>query len=250
MNLRVVIVEDEKHSRETLKNLLMEFCENIDIVGFGGTVSEAVETIRKSFPDLVFMDIELQTGTGFDVLKELENLNFEVIFTTAFEHYAIKAIKFSSIDYLLKPIDIEELQNAVEKARERKDIKERTQQLQLLMKNIGNIPSDKKKICLATSGGLEFINLQDIIFCEADGSYTNFYIAPDKRLTVSKNLKEYEYLLVDHNFMRVHNSYLINLFEVKRFVKSDGGYILMNNEKQVSISQNKREEFLERMTML
>lgn len=250
MNLRVVIVEDEKHSRETLKNLLMEFCKDVEVAGFGSTVQEAVEVIGSTSPDLVFMDIELQTGTGFDVLKQLEHLNFEVIFTTAFEHYAIKAIKFSSIDYLLKPIDIEELQHAVDTARKRKDQKERTEQLQLLIKNISHVHSDKKKICLATSTGLEFINLTDILYCEADGSYTNFYLSPDKKLTVSKNLKEYEYLLADYNFMRVHNSFLINLFEVKRFVKSEGGYILMNNDRQVSISSGKREEFLERMATL
>ena len=131
--LQIAIVEDEKHSREALKNLLEEFCDEVKVVGMAGSVSEAIEMIRIKKPELVFMDIELQTGTGFDVLDALSNEHFEVIFTTAFEQYAIKAIKFSSIDYLLKPIDIEELQHAVEKARVKKDAQQYQKQLEVLL---------------------------------------------------------------------------------------------------------------------
>ncbi|MDH5604230.1 MAG: response regulator, partial [Cyclobacteriaceae bacterium] len=134
--LRIVIVEDEKHGRETLKNLLLEFCKNVEIVGMAGSVEEAVEVITREKPDVVFMDIELQTGTGFDVLDRLKGFGFEVIFTTAFEQYAIKAIKFSSIDYLLKPIDLDELQQAVEKARLRKGEDAYKRQLEILLANI------------------------------------------------------------------------------------------------------------------
>jgi len=248
--LKSIIVEDEKHSRETLKNLVEEFCEGVSIVGMAGNVQEAVEEITAKEPDLVFLDIELQTGTGFDVLKQLDPLNFEVVFTTAFEHYAIKAIKFSSIDYLLKPIDMEELQQAIDKARDKKDKEQYKAQLELLLKNLNTSTSDRKKICLSTADGIEFINTKDIIYCEANGSYTNFYIAPDTKLMVSKNLKEYEGLLSDQDFLRVHNSFLINLGKVKKFVKSEGGYILMSNDAQVSISQGCRDEFMERMATL
>lgn len=248
--LNVVIIEDEVRSQETLKSLLTEFCDDVHVLGMAGTVGEAVKLIENRKPELVFLDIELQTGTGFDVLNQVSDRNFDVIFTTAFEQYAIKAIKFSSLDYLLKPIDIDELQDALQKARERKDTQETRQQLNLLLKNVENIPNQRKKICLSTSEGLEFIDIENITYCEANGSYTNFNIKPNVKLIVSKNLKEYENLLADHNFMRVHNSFLINLHEVKKFVKSEGGYILMNDDTQIAISQSKREEFLERMATL
>lgn len=248
--LKSVIVEDEKHGRETLKNLLEEFCEGVEIIAMAENVEQAVELIGKHKPDLVFLDIELQTGTGFEVLQQLNPLSFEVIFTTAFEHYALKAIKFSSIDYLLKPIDIEELQQAIEKVNLKKDKDKYRAQLELLLHNLSGSPDEKKKICLATSDGIEFIDINSILYCEANGSYTNFYIEVLGKLMVSKNLKEYEHLLVDHNFMRVHNSFLINLPKVKKFVKSDGGYILMQNDSLVNISQSKRDEFMERMTSL
>lgn len=247
--LRVVIVEDEVHSREALKSLLEEFCEGVEIAGLAGDVETAVAMIKEKGPDLVFLDVELQTGTGFDVLDQVGNVNFDIVFTTAFEQYAVKAIKLSSIDYLLKPIDIEELQQAVEKARTKKDGEVQRRKLETLMSNLES-PSGKRKICLATSDGIEFINIQDIVYCEANGSYTNFNLTNGTKILVSKNLKEYETILTDQNFMRVHNSFLINLGEVKKFVKSDGGYILMKNNSQISISQKKRDEFFERMTSI
>ncbi|MGF1636210.1 MAG: LytR/AlgR family response regulator transcription factor [Cyclobacteriaceae bacterium] len=248
--IRVVIVEDEKHSRETLKNLLTEFCKNVEIVAMASSVDEAKVAISVSKPDLVFLDIELQTGTGFDVLNSLSDLRFEVVFTTAFEHYAIKAIKFSSLDYLLKPIDIIELQHAVEKAMEKKNETYQRQKLEVLLSNIKSQPEGEKKICLATQNTIEFIDIKDIIYCEASGSYTNFYLTKGIKLLVSKNLKEYESMLSDYHFMRVHNSFLINLHEVKSLVKSEGGYILMKNDSQISISPKKRDVFMEKMAAL
>ena len=241
-------MEDEVHSREALKNLLLEFCEGVEIVGLASDVASAVSSIKETSPDLIFLDVELQTGTGFDVLDQVGDIHFDIVFTTAFEQYAVKAIKLSSIDYLLKPIDIEELQRAVEKAKEKQDEGIQKRKLEALMSNLGS--SGKKKICLATNEGIEFINILDIMYCEANGSYTNFYLTNGTTILVSKNLKEYETVLSDQNFMRVHNSFLINLGEVKKFVKSEGGYILMKNNAQISISQKKRDEFIERMTSI
>jgi len=248
MNLKAFIVEDEKHSRETLKNLLEKFCEGVLIVGLASSVKEALDIIPRSNPDVVFLDIELQSGTGFDLLNQLHEINFEVIFTTAFDQYAIKAVKFSSLDYLLKPIDLEELQLAVEKAKKIKNKETYNNQLQTLLQNIQQ--PKLSKICLATSDGFEFINTQEILYCEAGGSYTTFRLANGKKLLVSKHLKEYENLLTDQHFMRVHNSYLINLKEVKKYVKADGGYIVMNNDDIVSISRLKKEVFIEAMQLL
>lgn len=248
MNLRAIIVEDEKHSRETLKNLLEKFCEDVKVIGLATSIEEALEVIPKLNPDVVFMDIELQSGTGFDILTNLSEIDFEVIFTTAFDQYAIKAVKFSSLDYLLKPIDLEELQQAVEKAKKAKNRVEYNLQLKTLLLNI-NQPK-LSKICLATADGFEFIDTNEILYCEAGGSYTTFVLNNGKKLLVSKHLKEYENMLADQHFMRVHNSYLINLKKVKKFVKSDGGYIVMNNDDIVSISRNKKDEFLEAMQMM
>ncbi|MCR9181690.1 MAG: LytTR family DNA-binding domain-containing protein [Flavobacteriaceae bacterium] len=247
MRITAVIVDDEKHSRETLKNLLENFCKGVEIVALAANIQEALELIPASNPDVVFLDIELQTGTGFDILTQLPEINFEVVFTTAFDQYAIKAVKFSSLDYLLKPIDLEELQEAVEKVKIAKNKGDYNKQLKTLLQNI-NQPS-LTKICLATSEGFEFINTADILYCEAGGSYTTFILNSNKKLLVSKHLKEYEGLLIENHFMRVHNSYLINLKEVKKYVKADGGYIVMNNDEIVSISRGKKESFLEAMQM-
>jgi two-component system LytT family response regulator len=245
MTLKTIIVEDEKHSRETLKNLLEKFCEDVEVIAMTSGVKEAIELLSVTTPDVVFLDIELQKGTGFDILSALPEIDFEIVFTTAFDQYAIKAVKFSSLDYLLKPIDLEELQQAIAKVRIRKDKNTYNRQLAQLLKNMQQ--TRLSKISLATLDGFEFVDISNIIYCEAGGSYTTFVLTDGKKLLVSKHLKEYENLLQDHHFMRVHNSYLINLKEVKKFVKSDGGYIIMNNNDIVSISRNKKEIFIETM---
>lgn len=245
--LQVIIVEDEFHSRETLKTFLTEYCPEVEILGTAASVEEAVGKISELRPNLVFMDIELQTGTGFDVIQQVKHLDFHLVFTTAFEHYAIKAIKFSSIDYLLKPIDLEELMEAVHKVKELVQSESRQHLLENLLNNFQTPNPENRKICLSTAEGIEFIPAHHISYCEANGSYTDFHLTDNRKLVVSKNLKEYENLLADMNFMRVHNSFLINLEEVKKFIRSEGGYIVMNNDKQVSISNSKREDFMKRM---
>jgi two-component system, LytTR family, response regulator len=245
--LRALIVEDEFHSRETLKGFLRTYCPEVQLVEEASSVDEAVSKISGLRPELVFMDIELQTGTGFDVLRRVSHLDFHLIFTTAFEHYAIKAIKFSSIDYLLKPIDMEELQAAVQKASQLRAMESRQTLLENLLNNLKTPHPENHKISLSTAEGVEFIPTREIFFCEANGSYTDFHLQDGRKLVVSKNLKEYENILQNHRFMRVHNSFLINLQEVKKYVRTDGGYIVMNNDKVVSISQSKRDEFLKNM---
>ncbi|MBY5949781.1 LytTR family DNA-binding domain-containing protein [Algoriphagus sp. NF] len=245
--ITALIVEDEFHSRETLKGFLREYCPEVQLVEEATNVDDAVNKIAVHRPELIFLDIELQTGTGFDVLQRLNHLNFQLIFTTAFEHYAIKAIKFSSLDYLLKPIDLEELQAAVQKAIERKESENRQELIENLLGNLTNPQSEHQKICLSTAEGVEFIPIKDILFCEAAGSYTKFFLSGGKELLVSKNLKEYEIILQNQHFMRTHNSFLINLQEVKKYVRSDGGYIIMNGGKQANLSPSKKDEFLKRM---
>ncbi len=245
--IKAVIIEDELHSRNFLNNLVTEFCPQISIAGMAPSVAEAVTLIQQTEPQIVFLDIEMQTGTGFDVLQQLEKRNFHVIFTTAYDHYAIKAIKFSAVDYLLKPINLEELQAAVAKAIENIEQKAGENKLELLIKNLQRPAGEDFSISLSTSDGVEFIQLPTIIRLEASGPYTTFFMKDGRKIMVSKNLKEYEMLLTDHGFFRVHNSHIINLKEVRKMIKTDGGYAVMNDDSMITISPKKKEEFMELM---
>ena len=244
---KAIIVEDEIHSREFLKNIVTEYCPELNVVALASDVEEGVAAIKEHQPDIVFLDIEMQTGTGFDLLQQFSQPTFEVIFTTAYDHYAIKAIKFSAVDYLLKPIEIEELQQAVQKVIEKK--KDHTGQLalQALLKNLKSPQQSEQSITLSTSDGLEFVPLQNIIRLEASGPYSHFFLKNNKKIIVSRHLKEYEMLLADHGFFRVHNSHIINLKEVKRMVKTDGGYAVMDDESMIAISPKKKDDFMKQM---
>jgi two-component system LytT family response regulator len=244
---KAIIIEDEVRSRELLQDLIEAHCEGLKIVALAGNVEEAVRLIRKHEPDLLFLDIELQTGTGFEVLQQLGDLSPAVIFTTAYDHYAIKAIKFSAADYLLKPIDVEELKEAVIKVLGRG---KETQQhlLNSLIHNLGHLQNSNPVLTLSLANELEFVPVQEIIRIEAAGAYSVFYLADDRKIMVSKNLKEYEMLLTGHSFMRVHNSHIVNLNKIKRMLKTDGGYAVMSDDFPVIISPKKKDEFVKVMT--
>ena len=248
MQLNAVIVEDEMRSREFLKKLIGDFCPQVTVMKTAATVDEAVAAIDDLKPQIVFLDIELHSGNGFDVLEKLNFKNFSVIFTTAYDHYAIKAIKFSALDYLLKPIDVTELQQAVEKVVA--EIKENTSQqsMQHFLENVKKPAGADFSITLATSDGLEFVPLHNITRLEASGPYTHFFLKDGKKIIVCKNLKEYENLLMDHQFFRVHNSHIINIKEVKKMIKSDGGYAVMNDDSMITISPKKKDEFMQQMS--
>ncbi|MBC7850329.1 MAG: response regulator transcription factor [Chitinophagaceae bacterium] len=248
MKYKALIVEDEIRSRDFLKNLVEEFCPDLIVAGSSASVEEAVQFINTQSPDIVFMDIEMQTGTGFDVLQQVNQRKFHVIFTTAYDHYAIKAIRFSAVDYLLKPINLEELQQAVAKAIENIQQKAEGTKIELLIKNLRRPAGEDFSISLSTSEGIEFIQLSTIIRLEANGPYTTFFLKESKKIMVSKNLKEYEMLLTDHGFFRVHNSHIINLKEVRKMVKTDGGYAIMNDDSMIAISPKKKEEFMQLMS--
>ena len=248
MKYKAFIVEDEIMNRNFLQNLITEFCPQLDIAGTGMTAEEAIAGINECAPHLVFMDIELQTATGFDVLQQVKDPSFEIIFTTAYDHYAIKAIKFSAIDYILKPINFDELTAAVDKAIQSLQIKQRNDRLELLLKNIRQPTGEDFCISLATSEGVEFIPLRQIMRLEAQGPYTTFFLKNGSHLMVSKNLKEYEMLLTDYGFFRLHNSYMVNMKEVKKMIKADGGYAVMNDDAMIAISPRKKDEFLTLMS--
>lgn len=248
MKYKAVIVEDEVMNSDFLRHLLQEFCPNIEVAAAATNLEEAIAAINGQQPQIVFMDIELQTSTGFDVLQQVQYRDFEVIFTTAYDHYAIKAIKFSAIDYLLKPISFEELQGAVNKAIESLQVKEKENKLELLIRNVRRPAGEDFSISLSTSEGVEFVPLSQIIRLEAKGPYTTFFMKNGANLMVCKNLKEYELLLTEYGFFRLHNSYMVNMKEVKKMIKADGGYAVMNDDAMIAISPKKKDEFLALMS--
>ncbi len=239
-----VIIDDEARSREMLQNLISEYCRNIEVVAIADSVSSGIDAIAKHSPDLLFLDIEMNKETGFDLLEQIKDIDFEVIFTTAHENYALKAFKFCAIDYLLKPINVEELQLAIEKVEKKKSSSMFKDKFDLFMHNIKKGNSNDQRLAVSTNEGLVFVNVSDILRCEAQGAYTFLHLKNKTKLVVSKNLKEYEQLLADHNFLRVHNSFIINLKEIKKYVRGDGGYVIMSDDETVDVSKRKKEQFL------
>lgn len=244
--INAIIVDDELKSRESLKILLEEFCDNVTVKALCKDVAEAVQAIQQYKPDVVFLDIQLQRETGFDLLTQLGDFDFEVIFTTAYAEYAIKAFKFAAIDYLLKPIDIEELKRALSKVEKRMN-DSIALRLQQLMQNLKHTSSENYKLALPTTDGLVFVKMQDILYCEASSNYTEITVMDGKKYIVSRTLKEYEDMLGEHSFYRIHNSYLINLNAIKKYVRGEGGYVIMANDKSLDVSKRKKEGFLARI---
>lgn len=201
MKISALIVEDELLSRDFLSNLVREYCPQLELAGTASNVEEAVQFINTHSPQLVFLDIEMQTGTGFDVLQKADHHNFQVIFTTAFDHYAIQAIKFSAVDYLLKPISLDELELAVAKVVKQQEGRKEDNRLDLLLQNLQRPAGNDFCISLSTSEGVDFIPLSTIIRLEAKGPYTIFYLKDARQIMVSRNLKEYELTLQEHGFL-------------------------------------------------
>lgn len=246
--IKALIVDDELKSRESLSIILSDFFDDVHVVGLSQNVSEALDHIKRTKPDVVFLDIQMQRETGFDLLLSLQQVDFEVVFTTAHSEYAIKAFKFSAIDYLLKPIDLSELSNAIRKVQQKRgsDIMTRLEQL---FHNLRPVPAQQYKIGLPTSDGLVFVRTEDILYCEADSNYTIFFTTDGTRHIVSRTLKEYDDLLAEHHFFRIHNSYLINLNWVKKYVRGEGGQVIMTNDATLDVSRRRKDALLERLRL-
>ncbi len=247
---KAIIVDDEKGARESLSKMIEKNCKNIEIVAKVDSANSAFEAINELHPDLVFLDIEMPKGSGFDLLEKFNEINFDIIFTTAYDHYAIKAIKFSAVDYLLKPVDIEELVLAVNRF-DAKDAKKSA--LDIKFKTLlTNVKAGNKltRIGIGTGETITFIDLADIVRCESDSNYTYFILTSGKKILASNSLGDYEQLFVDTSFCRVHRSHLINLQHVKQYIKGDGGYAVMIDNSQVEISRRAKIEFLDKLTHL
>lgn len=241
--MKAVIIDDEKDSRNILASYLKKYCPDVTVCGFGESVATGLVEIKKHQPDIVFLDIEMPYGNGFDLLDKIEDITFETVFVTAFNNYAIQALNQSAAYYLLKPIDIDELIKAVEKIRQERSELNYTQHTRVLLEN--KKPGASQKIMLPTMEGFEIVNIRTILYCEAADNFTKFHFDHGKPLLICRTLKYFEDLLTDHRFLRIHRSYLINPDFVIRYSKGKGGYVTMKNNQELEISPNKKQGFLE-----
>ena len=246
--LKTIIIDDEQDAVGFISSIIKEYCPQLLVAGKANNVSEGVQIIKELKPDLIFLDVEMPNGTGFDLLTYFPEKDFDVVFITAFNHYAIKAIKFSAVDYILKPINIHEFIEAVDRVVNKRssNIFSGNDNIKALFENIST--QHPTRLVIPTSDGREYLNLKEIIRIEADRSYSWFYILNQRKILVSKHLKEFQDLLNDSNFFRPHNSHLINLDYVKKFVRQDGGYIEMVDGSQVPISRTRKDLFLAHMS--
>ncbi|MCH8318209.1 MAG: response regulator transcription factor [Bacteroidetes bacterium] len=258
--LKAIIIDDEPDARKTLSNFLKKYCENVVIVAEADGVKSGLEILQAHDPDVLFLDIRMADGSGFDLLKKVQQaadltLSFEIIFTTAYDEFAIKAFKYSALDYLLKPIDPDELIQAVSKVKPAK-MKgqtglpaEASAQAGKKLEIATEVYSNQRfeKIALPNLEGLSLVNVNDIVRCEADGNYTNFHFLSGDKIVVPRTLKEYEELLPSSIFFRIHQSHLINLNYLKKYMKEYGGYVVMEDNAELEVARRKKDAFLQRI---
>lgn len=242
--IKAVIIDDEKNALEVLEMQLNQFCKEVRVLAVCNGGKEGIRAIQELAPDLVFLDIEMPHINGFDVLEQTKELNYKVIFTTAYDQFAIKAFKFSAIDYLLKPIDIVDLQNAVEKARKETKSSSLEDKIKLLMEQYQPQKS-RRKIALPVGNMLEFFDVDEIIRVESDSNYSHIFLANQKKITLSKTLKDVEENIKGEPFFRVHQSHLINTNHVEKAVKGENAYVVMKDGTTITVSRNRKEEFFE-----
>ena len=243
--ITALLIDDDQHLRTGLKALLDRYTNDIVIVGEADSVKTGIAAIQKLKPQVIFLDIHLSDGTGFDILEKLGTINAHIVFITAHEQYAVKAFKFSALDYLLKPVDFEELQHTINKIKLVVGKTNSFEHIDLLLENIRKKVDNYKRIALSTSDGIHLFDVSDIIRCEAKVNYTQFYIKNHKPVLISRTLKEYEELLTEHGFERIHQSHLINLSYLKSYIKNDGGYVIMADNSSIPIAQSKKEKLQE-----
>ena len=247
--MKVVIIDDENKIINTITKLIETSFIDISIVASSNDIRSGYHQIIKHQPDILILDINLPDGTGFDLLKRFSHPRFKLIFVTAYEEYAIKAFKFSAIDYILKPIDANELNLAISKARDLKIIEEQQLKVKALMENV-NEDKTLKKIVLRTSESLHLVKVEDIIRCEADSNYTFFYLIDGRKILISKTIKEYTELLKNSGFVRVHQSHLINTSYIDRYDKTSGRGLVMKDDSNIPVSKDRKPYFLKHLDSL
>lgn len=242
--LKAIIIDDEEDARGTLRAFINQYCPQVEVVEEGEGVQDGYRKVMAAEPDLVFLDIQMDDGTGFDLLEKIRSPKFNVIFCTAFDEYAIKAFKFSAIDYLLKPIDPDELIEAVSKVK--KDDDSAQPRIESLIQN--RAQNEMDRITLSSQEGLTFVKLENIMRLESDSNYTHFFLTTGEKITVPKSLKEYELILPTSKFFRTHQSHIVNLAYVKKYMREDGGYVLMEDGSEVLVARRRKEEFIAVLT--
>jgi len=242
-----VIIDDEKDSIDTLKWKLENYCPDVSVISSFEKPADGVSYLKKNPVDLLFLDIEMPMLTGFDVLEELgRDISFDIIFITAYDNFGIQAVKFSALDYLLKPVQNKELKEAIDKHLKKTQQKIPSEQIDLLLNNVQAERKGKRgRIALASKESIEFVDPNDIVVCEANSNYTNIYLVEGRKRVISKTLKEFEEMLLQFDFFRPHNSHLINLGRVKEFIRGDGGYLVMENKMKIPVSKNRKEELMQ-----
>lgn len=248
--IRAIVIEDEEAGRKIITGMLDAHSGNIKVLAVCSNNADAKAAIEDFHPDLVISDVELGKETVFTMLGELNEINFEILFTTGYDRYAIQAIKFAALDYLVKPFTEEDLATALDQYQQRHDKKQYIQQFDALFHNMKLYKNDLKKIALPSFSGLTVIAVKDIIHCKGESNYTNFFLSSGEKLLVSKTLKEYEELLNECDFVRVHKTHLINLHHVKNYARGEGGTVTMSDGTMIEVSRRKKEEFLQRLEAL
>jgi two-component system, LytTR family, response regulator len=240
--LKAVLIDDDESNLSSLSEKLTKHCPEINIVGQCDNAIKGIEIIDSVHPDIVFLDIEMPVMNGFLMLQQLTYKNFELIFVTAYDHYAIKAIRFSALDYLVKPVEIEELKSAVGRAIAKRNQTPANPQIELLLEHLQK--KDTVKIAIPTMEGLQFLNITDIMYLEASSNYTNIFLENRHKLIVSRSLKDFEELLTASIFLRIHHSYIINKNFLEKYIKGEGGQVVLRNGITLDVSKRKKTEFL------
>ncbi|MPM14738.1 Transcriptional regulatory protein BtsR [bioreactor metagenome] len=240
-NLKVIIIDDEESGRSALRNFIAEICRDVTVVAEADGVASGIGQIILQKPDLVFLDVRMQDGTGFDLLEKIPERDFQVVFVTSFDHYAVQAFRFSAVDYLLKPVDPDLLSDAIEKARIAQSRSDISSKLDVLVSNIGKL----EKLAIPSVEGIRFVRIDEIVRCESDDNYTTVFMRNGEKIVVSKTLKDYERLLSDMHFCRVHKQHLVNLKYVEKYVPGDGGYLILEDGSHVDVSRRKKDQLLD-----
>jgi len=243
-NIRALIVDDEANNRENLRLALESYCPEVAVIGEADSAITAMDRIKDLSPDLVFLDIAMPMGSGFDLLESLSSIDFEIIFVTAYDQYAIRAIKFAAVDYLLKPINALELKKAVDRVQSKRSQENQQGQLKALLHNL---QQQEKKIALPQSDHIEFVAVNSIIRCRGDRNYTHFFLKDGRELLVSRTLKEYVGLLDDQSFYRVHQSHLVNIHCIQKYRKRDGGMLITTDGAKIPVARARKDGLLERL---
>jgi two-component system LytT family response regulator len=242
--LKAILIDDEEMSRNILRDYIIKYCPDVTITAEAENIQQGIEVIKSHKPDIVFLDVEMPKGNGFDLLEQIKNVDFETVFVTAYDHYAIQALNYSAAYYILKPISIDELISSVEKIKKERTTKNTELSTKILLEYLNSGNGQFQKIVLPLPDGFEVVNVKDIVHCVANDNFTDFHFLSKQKMMICRTLKFYEELLKDVGFIRVHKSHLVNITHIQKYNKGKGGQVTMCNGAVVDVSPNKKEELM------